>query len=136
MDTVFMPHHAGVGIDYFTRLGPAPIIIQGEPRFCAGTFMMRRAVLTHDFLRAYWDYGHTSGCCFNASYDQIAMHKVENQAEMIEKTIDIITDFSGRKPRGWFGPGLTQTYDTLDHLANAGIQYFGDWVLDDHPIPV
>ena len=74
---------------------------------------------------------------FNAhSYDQIAMHKVEDQPEMIARTIDIIKKFSGKKPRGWFGPGLTQTFDTLDHLAKAGIEYFGDWVLDDLPIPV
>ena len=85
--------------------------------------------VTEAILKRGWE--------FNAhSYDQIAMHKVENQQEMIEKTLDIIAKFSGRKPRGWFGPGLTQTFETLDHLAKAGIQYFGDWVLDDHPIPV
>jgi len=48
--------------------------------------------------------------------------------------MDILEKFSGRRPRGWFGPGLTQTFDTIDHLAEAGIEYIGDWVLDDEPV--
>ena len=26
---------------------------------------------------------------------------------------------------------FTQTFDTLDYLSQAGIEYIGDWVLDD-----
>jgi hypothetical protein len=44
------------------------------------------------------------------------------------------TPVPGKRPRGWFGPGLTQTFDTLDHLAEAGIEYIGDYVLDDDPV--
>jgi hypothetical protein len=29
---------------------------------------------------------------------------------------------------------LTQTFDTLDYLSAAGIEYIGDWVLDDEPV--
>jgi len=68
------------------------------------------------------------------SYEQIPMHKLEDELGTIKKSIDIITKFWGRRPRGWFGPGLTQTYDTLDHLSQAGIEYIGDWVLDDEPV--
>jgi allantoinase len=46
----------------------------------------------------------------------------------------VIGAFSGKRPRGWFGPGLTQTFDTLDYLSEAGIEYIGDWVLDDEPV--
>ena len=53
---------------------------------------------------------------------------------MIRKAVEVITKFWGRAPRGWFGPGLTQTYDTLDYLSEAGIEYIGDWVLDDEPV--
>ncbi len=67
-------------------------------------------------------------------YEQIPMHKLDDQRGSIEKAIDIITRFSGKRPRGWFGPGLTQTYDTLDYLSAAGIEYIGDWVLDDEPV--
>src|SRR5665811_1502116 len=67
-------------------------------------------------------------------YDQVPMHKLEDQRAVIGKAMDIITKFSGKKPRGWFGPGLTQTFDTLDYLSEAGIEYIGDWVLDDEPV--
>jgi allantoinase len=67
-------------------------------------------------------------------YDQIPMHKVENQLADIKRAIDIVGKFWGRPPRGWFGPGLTQTFDTVDYLSEAGIEYIGDWVLDDEPV--
>ena len=67
-------------------------------------------------------------------YDQVPMHKTEDQRGVIMRSMDIIEKFSGKRPRGWFGPGLTQTFDTLDYLAEAGIEYIGDWVLDDEPV--
>ena len=67
-------------------------------------------------------------------YDQVPMHKTEDQRGVIMKSMQIIEKFSGKRPRGWFGPGLTQTFDTLDYLSDAGIEYIGDWVLDDEPV--
>jgi allantoinase len=67
-------------------------------------------------------------------YDQVPMHKTEDQRSVIMRSMDIIEKFSGKRPRGWFGPGLTQTFDTLDYLSEAGIEYIGDWVLDDEPV--
>ena len=32
--------------------------------------------------------------------------------------------------------GLTETDDTIDLLAEAGIEYVADWVLDDQPVPI
>jgi peptidoglycan/xylan/chitin deacetylase (PgdA/CDA1 family) len=68
------------------------------------------------------------------SYDQMPMHKLDDERAAISKTVDVITKFWGRPPRGWFGPGLTQTYDTVDYLSEAGIEYIGDWSLDDEPV--
>jgi peptidoglycan/xylan/chitin deacetylase (PgdA/CDA1 family) len=68
------------------------------------------------------------------SYEQIPMHNVDDQRAVIAKSLDVIEKFWGKRPRGWFGPGLTQTFDTLDHLAEAGVEYIGDWVLDDEPV--
>jgi len=67
-------------------------------------------------------------------YDQVPMHKLEDQKAVIDKSVAIIAKFWGRPPRGWFGPGLTQTFDTLDYLSAAAIEYIGDWVLDDEPV--
>jgi peptidoglycan/xylan/chitin deacetylase (PgdA/CDA1 family) len=68
------------------------------------------------------------------SYEQIPMHKLDDERSAIMKTMEVITKFWGRPPRGWFGPGLTQTYDTVDYLSEAGIEYIGDWSLDDEPV--
>jgi peptidoglycan/xylan/chitin deacetylase (PgdA/CDA1 family) len=62
------------------------------------------------------------------------MHKLDDQRAIIKKTVQSIEKFCGRRPRGWFGPGLTQTLDTIDYLAEAGLEYIGDWVLDDEPV--
>ena len=76
-----------------------------------------------------------SGWEMNAhGYDQVPMHKLDDQRAVIMKSMDVIEKFCGKRPRGWFGPGLTQTFDTLDYLAEAGIEYIGDWVLDDEPV--
>lgn len=64
------------------------------------------------------------------------MHRVPDQAEAIRDTIAAIREFTGRPPRGWESPGLTETEDTLDLLAAAGIEYVADWVLDDQPVPI
>jgi len=67
---------------------------------------------------------------------QRPMHKVDDQRAAIRDTMQAIADFTGRPPRGWESPGLTETEETADLLAEAGIEYVSDWVLDDQPVPV
>ena len=75
-----------------------------------------------------------NGWEFNAhAFEQVPMHKLDDERASIFKTLEIIEHFCGKRPRGWFGPGLTETHDTLDYLAEAGIEYIGDWVFDDQP---
>ncbi len=62
------------------------------------------------------------------------MQKVENEAEAIRLTTEAIRQFSGKPPRGWLGPGLTETWETPDLLQEAGYDYVCDWVLDDQPV--
>src|SRR5512135_3724677 len=67
------------------------------------------------------------------AYEQGPIHKEPDQPGMIMRTMDILTKFTGKKPVGWLGPGLTQTLDTPELLAAAGVKYIGDWVYDDEP---
>lgn len=62
------------------------------------------------------------------------MHKLENQQEAIQQTVDTIQRFSGKPPVGWESPGLTENDQTLDCLSKSGIEYVADWVLDDQPV--
>ena len=54
------------------------------------------------------------------------MHAVADQRDAIKKTVDAIKAFTGTAPRGWESPGLTETADTIDHLAEAGIEYVAE----------
>jgi len=67
------------------------------------------------------------------AYDQLPIHKVEDQSAMITRSIDILERFTGSRPLGWLGPGLTQTLETPELLVRAGVKYIGDWVYDDEP---
>ena len=67
---------------------------------------------------------------------QQPMHMVADQKAAIADTITAIRQLTGEPPRGWESPGLTETDDTLDLLAEAGIEYVADWVLDEQPVPL
>jgi len=51
----------------------------------------------------------------------------------IRAALDKLEAFCGYRPRGWTGPGLKESMDTLDHLREAGVIYTCDWVVDDLP---
>jgi peptidoglycan/xylan/chitin deacetylase (PgdA/CDA1 family) len=66
-------------------------------------------------------------------FTQKNMQKVANEREDIVKTRQAIVNFTGQPPRGWLGPGLTETWETPDILIEEGYDYVCDWVLDDQP---
>ncbi len=55
------------------------------------------------------------------------------EREAIFAAIDRIERACGTRPVGWLGPGLAETWHTLEYLAEAGIEYVCDWVNDDQP---
>src|SRR6185369_17244761 len=67
-------------------------------------------------------------------FSQKNMQKVENERDDIRKTSAAIREATGKNPRGWLGPGLTETWETPDLLAEEGYDYVCDWVLDDQPV--
>ncbi|MDN5926335.1 MAG: polysaccharide deacetylase family protein [Hyphomicrobiales bacterium] len=69
-------------------------------------------------------------------FSQRPMHTVDDQKATIDDTIKAIHELTGKPPRGWESPGLTETDETIDLLAEAGIEYVADWVLDDQPVAV
>jgi allantoinase len=67
-------------------------------------------------------------------FGQKDMQKVPDERADVAKTAQVIREFTGRAPRGWLVPGLTETWDTPDILAEEGYDYVCDWVLDDQPV--
>jgi allantoinase len=62
-------------------------------------------------------------------------HELDRAGElsMITNVVEEIRAAQGEPPRGWLGPALSETPDTLDFLKQAGIEYTCDWVNDDQP---
>jgi len=67
-------------------------------------------------------------------FTQRNMQTVADERDDIRKTAGAIRAFTGRSPRGWLGPGLTETWETPDLLVEEGYDYVCDWVLDDEPV--
>src|SRR5438874_11943427 len=60
----------------------------------------------------------------------------EREREVIASVLRTIEQATGKRPRGWLGSGLAETYNTLDILAEEGVVYCGDWNSDDQPYPM
>ena len=57
----------------------------------------------------------------------------DEEAAVIGNVIATIERASGARPRGWLGAGLQESWRTLEHLADAGLDYVADWANDDQP---
>ncbi|MFI6509138.1 polysaccharide deacetylase family protein [Streptosporangium sp. NPDC050855] len=57
----------------------------------------------------------------------------DEERRFLADVVDTITDATGRRPRGWMGPGLTETFNTPELLAELGLSYVLDWTNDDQP---
>ncbi len=93
--------------------------------------------------RVCLDYPRVAQACKDSgwgfmghSFQQGPIHAEPDQPAMIARTLDTIEKFTGKRPVGWLGPGLTETYETPEHLTAAGIRYIGDWVHDDEPTEI
>ena len=52
---------------------------------------------------------------------------------VLTEVVDTIERATGQRPRGWLGPGLTETFQTPTLLAELGVRYLLDWTSDDQP---
>ena len=92
-----------------------------------GSAVERYQPIARAALERGWEFiGH--------GFTQQNMQKVSDERDDIRKTAAAIREFTGRAPRGWLGPGLTETWETPDLLVEEGFEYVCDWVLDDQPV--
>ena len=57
----------------------------------------------------------------------------ESEEALIAKSLEMITTYTGQRPRGWLSPGLRETFETPELLKKQGVEYVFDWVVDDVP---
>ena len=63
---------------------------------------------------------------------QTGMH-IDEERAFLADVVDTIEAATGQRPRGWLGPGLTETFQTPALLAELGLRYVLDWTNDDQP---
>jgi peptidoglycan/xylan/chitin deacetylase (PgdA/CDA1 family) len=74
-------------------------------------------------------HGQTNSTLFNSQSED------EEQA-LIADILKTIETSTGKRPRGWLSPALSESTRTLDILAANGVEYVGNWVNDDQPYPM
>ncbi|MDR3495423.1 MAG: polysaccharide deacetylase family protein [Ancalomicrobiaceae bacterium] len=56
-----------------------------------------------------------------------------SERALIVESRDTLTAHTGKPPKGWLGPWISQSAVTLDLLQEAGFTYCLDWCHDDQP---
>ncbi|BBG02077.1 MULTISPECIES: polysaccharide deacetylase [Pseudonocardia] len=124
--------HIGLNIEHFVPGLPSTSIWPGT------------ADLVPDALNHGWrDYGARVGIW--RTIDVLDRHGVRPSALLnslvVERTVlreivETIEAGTGTRPRGWMGPGLTETARTPELLAELGFDHVLDWTNDDQPYPL
>ncbi|MGA5464747.1 polysaccharide deacetylase family protein [Mycobacterium sp. NPDC050041] len=60
----------------------------------------------------------------------------DDERDYLLDVLDTIEKATGRRPSGWLGPALTETFRTPELLAELGVRYTLDWTNDDQPYPL
>jgi allantoinase len=70
-------------------------------------------------------------------FEQRAMPALEDERAAVRAALDRIERETRIRPRGWLGPGLVESFDTADILADEGLVYCCDWgPADDLPYDI
>ena len=121
--------------DYGARVGVFRIMDVLSSRGIRASVMLNSEVcdaypeIIEDAIKLEWEFlGHNQ-----SNTRSLVDIPAETEGEVIRDTVAKIEQTTGSKPRGWLGAGLQETWNTLDHLAAAGLDYVCDWVNDDQP---
>jgi peptidoglycan/xylan/chitin deacetylase (PgdA/CDA1 family) len=57
----------------------------------------------------------------------------DEEVRVLARIVETIEKATGSRPKGWMGPGLTETFETPHLLRDLGLTYVLDWTADDQP---
>lgn len=124
--------------DYGARVGIWRLMAILDKHNLRATVALNSAVCQHypliieEAKKRRWEFmGHG----ITNSRPLAGLSEVEER-RVVHECLATIEQATGERPRGWLGPGLIETYNTLDLLAEEGIRYVCDWVNDDQPYPM
>ncbi len=119
-------------VEYGMRTGlPRFLRLLGERGLPASTFMNAACADVYPsaaeaMVTAGWEFvGH--------GWVQRSLQFEDDEKAVIEKSLARLEALTGKKTRGWFGPGSGESFDTPDLLCAAGIDWLSDWFVDDLP---
>lgn len=119
-------------VEYGMRVGmPRILRLITERHLAASTFMNAAcadvyADAAEAMLEAGWEFvGH--------GWIQKSLQFEDDEKAVIAQSLERLQRLTGRKTRGWFGPGAGESFDTPDILKSAGIEWLADWFVDDLP---
>jgi peptidoglycan/xylan/chitin deacetylase (PgdA/CDA1 family) len=102
------------------------------------TFSLNSGVLAHypevaDLIAAS-DGAVMAHGVYNSQY----LHQLDaaQEREALAASIEDIALRTGKQAGGYLGPGISATVNTPDILAELGLRYQAEWVLDDQPTPI
>ncbi|WP_437931153.1 polysaccharide deacetylase family protein [Sorangium sp. So ce291] len=124
--------------DYGVRVGVWRLMEVMERHGVKGTAALNSDVCLHypriieagNALGWEWmGHGTTNSTLINAQPE-------EEERQLVSSALDTIERSTGKRPRGWLSPGLSESIRTLDLLAEAGVEYVANWVNDEQPYPM
>lgn len=120
--------------DYGNRVGLWRIIEVMEKHGVKGTVALNAEIakyyprIMQELAQLDWELmGH--GLTNSTMLSQLDKSGEEACIQQVRELIEA----QGRRMHGWLGPGLIETWHTLELLKAAGCSYVADWVNDDLP---
>ena len=124
--------------DYGVRVGIWRMMEVMEKHGVKGTVALNSDVCKHypriieEGNKLGWEWmGHG-----RTNSEPINRQSEKEERALIGEVVRTIKASTGKAPRGWLSPALTETVRTLDVLAENGIEYVGNWVNDEQPYPM
>jgi peptidoglycan/xylan/chitin deacetylase (PgdA/CDA1 family) len=85
--------------------------------------------IIQDAVKLGWEFmGHNK-----TNSTRLSGLEPEEERKLIRYCLDKLEQATGKRPVGWLGAGLAETWNTLDFLIEEGYRYVSDWVNDDQP---
>ena len=85
--------------------------------------------IIEDAVKLGWEFmGHNK-----TNSTRLTALSPEDERALIRSCTERLQQATGKKPLGWLGSALAETWHTLDYLAENDYLYVSDWVNDDQP---
>ena len=121
--------------DYGNRIGIYRIMDVLTKHGIRATATVNSAICDHhpqileDAKKLGWEFmGHNK-----TNTTRLTGMSLEQERELIQSSLQRLQETTGKRPVGWLGSGLAETWNTLDILTEEGCMYVSDWVNDDQP---